>query len=125
MTDKISQFHIHFEARGGWYDYAASGNQQMFEFALKEWHERMETYQYFEPKFPSAITNWINNPTLNAVASKSNSDYFIGVHAGSLYLINDLFLRMMASPKVLPEIGDVTKEKPTQKIFNPQTDRFY
>jgi hypothetical protein len=120
MVDHISKFDKHFAFQGGWYNYPASPNGGMFEFLLKEWIQRMENYQDIEPRFPPANTNFINNYLLNAVASKSGNEYYIGVYAGAFYLINELFLRMMASPNVLPDIGDVTKEKPTQKIYNPQ-----
>jgi hypothetical protein len=113
-------FHKHFLSRGGYFDYSQTGLADMYECTLNEFYSKMEGYRSVIPKFPSANINFINNNLLNAVASKGSEEYFIGIYAGTFILLNELFLRMMSSPNILPTIGDVSKEKETKKLFNPQ-----
>ncbi|HTC00736.1 MAG TPA: hypothetical protein VK705_08640, partial [Ferruginibacter sp.] len=99
-----------------------TGLTEMYEFTLGEFGTKMTGYRKSYSKFPIANVNYINNSVLNAVASKEKDTekYYIGIYAGTFILLNELFLRMMSSPNILPHIGDVSKEDPTKKLFNPQ-----
>jgi hypothetical protein len=66
----------------------------------------------------------INNPELNACVTKEEDVYFIGVNAGGLYVISDIFLRMLSSPDVLAVYGDISSEV-TRKIPNAQITNYY
>jgi len=69
---------------------------------------------------PDVYIDIIDNSSLNACATKSGQKYFIGIHGGTIFLIYDIFFRMMSSRNIFTGIGDVTKEAETKKIFNAQ-----
>ena len=120
MENDSLDFHRHFLSKGGYFDYTQTGLGEMYEFTLKEFRFKMEEYRSVYPEFPFANVNYINNNLLNAVASKESDKYYIGIYAGTFILLNELFLRIMSSPNILPEIGDISKEGKTKKLFNPQ-----
>lgn len=60
---------------------------------------------------------FINNPNFNALATINKHIDFIGINLGTIFIIEDLFFRMMSHPQILPSVGDVSKEN-AKKIFN-------
>jgi len=72
--------------------------------------------QYENP--PKVYIAFIDNPLLGAAVGKEGDDYFIGLYNGSIMILHGLFGRMLCSPRVLPLLGDVSKET-EQKINNP------
>jgi len=72
--------------------------------------------QYENP--PKVYIAFIDNPLLGAAVGKEGEEYFIGLYNGSIMILQGLFGRMLCSPKVLPLLGDVSKEE-AQKINNP------
>lgn len=72
-------------------------------------------------KLPEPYINFINNSSLNAVVTKYNDKYFIGLNSGTVVLINQLFLRMLSNPNVLTQWGNPSLETvDTDKILNAQ-----
>ncbi|MEO7716911.1 MAG: hypothetical protein ABIY70_11970 [Capsulimonas sp.] len=51
---------------------------------------------------------------VSAVASSADGNAYIGMHIGTVLVLYDLFLRMMATDRVLPEIGNVAVENHEQ-----------
>jgi hypothetical protein len=68
---------------------------------------------------PKAIIRFINNPQVNAIATKIDDVYIIGIFLGYIYVVNDLFFRMLSSPNVLRKFGDTTHET-TRRIHNAE-----
>jgi hypothetical protein len=120
--DDESAFHQHFLKRGGlhFHGYVDYGN--MLRASLNIFHDKLETYKAAIPAFPAINCNFIDNPAVNAVASKlpASEQYYLGIHIGTFHILNDLFLRMLSSRTILPWVGDASKEKDTCKLFNPQ-----
>lgn len=116
------EFDNHFKQRGGLLPYQHVSYGDMLKTTLDAFQYRFDNYKNGIPKLPSINCNFIANTTVNAVASKGSSGngYFIGIHIGTFHVLNDLFLRMMSSPHVMPAIGNPSKEKVTCKLFNPQ-----
>jgi hypothetical protein len=63
------------------------------------------------PKMPPIHFDWIENDDINACAFPHRGKYFIGVNAGSVVYLHSLFSRMLSCPRVLPKVGDVSKEE--------------
>jgi hypothetical protein len=120
--DDESAFHQHFLKKGGlhFHGYVDYGN--MLRASLNIFHDKLETYKAAIPAFPAINCNFIDNPAVNAVASKlpASEQYYLGIHIGTFHILNDLFLRMLSSRTILPWVGDASKEKDTCKLFNPQ-----
>ncbi len=49
--------------------------------------------------------------SLNAVAFQHKGIDFIGINIGSFHILNTLFLRMLADRRILPDVGDIDKER--------------
>src|SRR6185503_20752377 len=115
MDDDSKDFHDHFLSLGGYFDSSQTGFKEMYEFTLSEYLAKMQAYQKTSPKFPLVNVNYINNNNLNAVASKDKKTgkYYTGIYAGTFILLNELFLRMMASPNILKHVGNALIEGPT------------
>lgn len=62
----------------------------------------------------------IHNFSINACVGKKGERYFIGINIGVLILLSNMLFRMFSSNSMLTEIGDVSKESPTQKIHDAQ-----
>ena len=63
------------------------------------------------PKMPPIHFYWIENDNINACAFLHQGKYFIGVNAGAVLYLHSLFSRMLSNPRVLPKVGDVSKEE--------------
>lgn len=73
--------------------------------------------------------NYIDNPSINAVAFNYKKCEFVGIFAGAYLLIWDTFLALLSSPKILREIGNpaletVKDENIAQHILHPR-DGYY
>lgn len=119
MNDAQLDFDKHFKSIGGSFLSPQNNLGEMYRHTIKGYYSRMKEYQEIHPDFPSVNVDYIDNTLLNAVASKKDGKYYIGIYAGTFILLNELFLRMMSSPNIYPEIGDSSKEVPTKKLFNP------
>lgn len=73
-----------------------------------------------DPRTPPVYINLINNTSLNAVATKYKGQYFIGINAGVISLVESMFLRMLANPNILSDYGNPNKETAPEKIENAQ-----
>jgi hypothetical protein len=65
---------------------------------------------------------FLNRSDFNAVAFRHDSYSFIGMNWGAIILLQDLFLRLLASPAVLPHIGNVSLEQNRPKLPKLQVD---
>ncbi len=61
---------------------------------------------------PEIHFDFINNASLNAVAALSNDGiYLIGIHSGTIFILYDLFLRMLSHSNILEKSGNPNEEK--------------
>lgn len=76
----------------------------------------------FHPNLPNIQFDFINSNLINAVACKNNGEYFIGLTAGAVTLLQLMVHRILADPSLFVNIGDPTKEDtnlPLIKYFTP------
>jgi hypothetical protein len=129
MTSEQSEFHNIFSKRGGIFDpsicdrFICPEFSKLFEYSKMEFYARLETMRIVNPKLPEVYLDFINNSGLNAVATKVEGKYYIGVNMGAVLLLHDLFNRLLTSPLNFPHIGDNISEKP-KKIYNPELTDF-
>ncbi len=121
-TSEQLDFHNQFLNFGGLYPYAEGiGNGSMYAATRKGFYNRLDVYNSALGRtLVTPSYDFIANGVLNAVARTVSATHYIGVNAGTMILLNDLFLRMMSSPVVLPHIGDAGKEIGAEKVYNPQ-----
>jgi hypothetical protein len=109
-----------FKHLGGLFDYKKLGRPELFEYPLNGAKDQINSLRLTNSKLPNVFINFIDSSLLNAVVSKNEYGYFIGLNTGTIFLLNDLFFRMLASPNILKEFGDISKECKTKKIYNAQ-----
>src|SRR2546421_441590 len=73
------------------------------------------------PKMPHIHFDFIDSPRIQAWAwySRPIHSGYIGMYAGTVFLLYDIFYRMMSHPKILPTIGDASLESvkfPSRKL---------
>src|SRR4051812_17462460 len=96
-----------FEKDGG------SVKEEQYTPQMKYWIESIELNSLFlkNPKTPNILVRFINNSTVNGTVLKIESTYYIGIFLGFIYVMNDLFFRMLSSPNILTAYGDPSKEE--------------
>lgn len=117
MSDRPKIFDQIFASEGGRFPQDAIDPQ--LDYWLYEMRSLIEILRQREEDKPEIYLDLIANSTLNACVTKQDDVYYIGINYGGLYIISDLFFRMLSCPDVLPEFGDVSKEI-TRKIPNAQ-----
>ncbi|WP_333597278.1 hypothetical protein [Chryseobacterium flavum] len=60
----------------------------------------------------------IDEPRVNAVASKLNDSYFIAIFSGTIQVFDYLIRKICAHPNILTEFGNSSKECKTTKVYN-------
>ena len=69
--------------------------------------------------FDGVELKFINSPKFNALATIIDNKDYIGLNLGSIFILEDLFFRMLSHPEVFPNIGNSAKEIP-KKLYNPR-----
>jgi hypothetical protein len=78
------------------------------------------------PRLPRIHFDFINSNTINGVACTQNGEYFIGITAGTVTLLQLVIHRMLADPTLFLSVGDPTKEAPNPphvKNFTPDAKK--
>lgn len=91
------------------------------------WHARVfDSCAYavaaIAPNRKQILFVFLDQPELNACAFKHGDDGYIGINCGSVLVLHDLFLRMMANPTFMPEIGNAGGEKALEKLPRLETN---
>lgn len=60
-----------------------------------------------------------SNTEFNALALKYDNNYYIGINSGTIVILQQLFFRMLSSPNILSEFGDISNEV-TRKMVDAQ-----
>ena len=84
--------------------------------------ESFRAHESLKKTAPYIYFNYIDNADLNAQVKKINDEtYLIGINAGTIFILHDLFNRILSNPNILKTIGDPTLE--TQ--VNPTLRNYY
>jgi hypothetical protein len=67
---------------------------------------------------PKILIGYLDLSVIGAVATKIDDTYLIGLHAGTIPVFNCFFARLLSSPRLFPEVGDISKIK-LAKTENP------
>ncbi|WGQ09930.1 hypothetical protein QG516_25795 [Pedobacter gandavensis] len=68
------------------------------------------------PSMPQIEVNFLDGNNLGANAVIYKDRYFIAIQQGSLKILMDIFLRMLASPTIFPILGISAKEQENEKV---------
>lgn len=115
MTNEII-FDNFFKPYGGIY----KSDNFLYQRFLKKSNQRLSNLSgfgvYTKPT-PMVYFDFINDPTLNAVAAFSDKTGLIGFNGGGLVILYDLFSRILSHSGILREIGDPDSEKYSTPIM--------
>jgi len=117
LTEKQLIFHEAFKKWGGLF--RTEGNKKLSD-TLMLLRDRLDRVRISKPHYPDYYIDFINDQSINAKATFYKGIYLIGINYSTCYILTFLFERMMCSPHILPEIGDITKEVELPKLFNAQ-----
>lgn len=112
MDSKQGKFHKVFEKMGGIFD------TDMLDGEAKKLYSNIRSKAYFAvnmlkgdyPNLPPITIDFIINNSLNAVVTKNDDEYYIGLNTGTCMLLLDIYNKMLSTDKILPHIGDISKE---------------
>lgn len=93
-----------FRDYGGHFDHNSLIYPQVFESILLILSEQIDGIRKNRPELPEVKFGFINNSTLGAAAGKHNGQYYIGIHIGTVFIVQDLFSRMLSHSEVFPGI---------------------
>lgn len=112
FTDSAQRFDNHFRSEGGIF--------------IPELHQTHGVnFEYYHDLLMGAIRSdiqlkskrplllafyFINNSAINAIASKDDKYYYIGINSGVVYLLERLFCHIMCNPNMFSWIGDSASE---------------
>lgn len=121
MEEKARQFNKHFAQYGGHFDYRMLVKPEILGGRLELLRDEINRIRKnTRHNLPEVYIDYINNVSLNALVSKTDEGYFIGINIGTYFILESLFFRILASKNILIEFGDVSKEKELNKLFNAQ-----
>jgi hypothetical protein len=114
------EFDLLFKSYGGSFNPKKTNHPEILENTINGCRNILNNHKQNNSKLPEAYFGFINNPVLNAIASKKDNNYFIGINIGTYFLLLDIFNRMLSSKEILTEFGNVSEESDNVKIFDPQ-----
>jgi hypothetical protein len=82
----------------------------------------------FLPHLPPIHFDFVFNGDINAIAFKSDGRYFIGLNTGTIYMLELVFMRMLADSRLFPSIGNRSEEAndlPPLTGYVPQAQQMY
>jgi hypothetical protein len=122
-------FNEFFKSEGGLFETGnlTPGNKLIYDHYKSRASTYIDTFCKHESLIrprPTIYFDYINNSSLNAIAAKTQSGiYLIGINAGTIFIIHDLFFRMLSNTSILPHIGNASLEtKSLPSIRNYYSD---
>lgn len=115
--DISERFDKAFKAYGGIFPESKRTNRLIY--CLESMKRNIEFFQQTANIDIHVYIDYIIEENLQAAVVKDKDYYFIGVSYGGIYVLCDIFMRILSSPNVLISFGDTSKEF-TRKIFNAQ-----
>ena len=124
MNELEEKFHKAFGSRGGLLDYKHHTKNSLLNqylFAIRDFVGNV----YSEiNNAPPLYIDVIDNTSLNACATKVDNTYLIGINYGTILVLRDLFMRMLANPNVLINYGNPDEEILHNKVYNIQLTEY-
>jgi len=120
MNSEEDKFNLAFKSYGGIYNFSRQNSTTtMIVFALTRirWHLDIIRKQKEMP-FPEIFISAVNNSRFGAKAIKFEGKYYIGIYIGTIKILEYLFMRILSSPNILKDLGDVSLEVHHDKIFS-------
>ena len=80
------------------------------------------------PRLPHIHFDFVLNGDINAYAFKSKGRYFIGLNTGAIYMLQLVFMRMLADSRLFPVTGNASEEAndlPPLTGYVPQAQQMY
>jgi len=80
------------------------------------------------PRLPHIHFDFVFNGDINAYAFKSDGRYFIGLNTGAIYMLELVFMRMLADSRLFPFTGNPSEEAndlPPLAGYVPQAQQMY
>jgi hypothetical protein len=80
------------------------------------------------PKLPPIYFDFIQNSRINAFAFKSDGKYFIGLNYGTVYMLELIFMRMLADSRLFDFVGNPDAEDsnlPPLTGYTPEAYKMY
>jgi hypothetical protein len=62
------------------------------------------------PRLPKIYVDFIQNPEINAIATRKGKQYFIGITTGTLFMLRTVIGRMLSDSRVFTFVGDPQEE---------------
>jgi hypothetical protein len=84
--------------------------------------DEFRRHPYCISGFPEAITDIVDNPTVNARVFAYHGTFMTVLFKGAIVTIDYLFRRLLADRSFMPEIGNVDNEAPTLPVFRLTID---
>ncbi|MCQ6959569.1 hypothetical protein [Mucilaginibacter aquariorum] len=114
MTESDLKFHNYFLKNGGLFPVKS-------QFVTEVLNATKSIFDYLRikhPKLPEIHCDFIDNDSLNACVGKDINKFYLGINIGCLFLIEDMFSKIMATRSFAPNIGSVKNETDTPKFLN-------
>lgn len=86
--------------------------------------ERLNSKRTTIPEAPQVCVCIILHDGVNGTIEKHGDVYYIGIFIGTFFVFENLFMRMLASPKLFINHGDVRKEVEHDAVFEVRTDHY-
>lgn len=109
-----------FHNHGGRFHYENTPLNGMFEFVKLHSLDIIRHLKGTYFKLNDVYVDFIDSTVCNAVVSKKDGDYYIGINAGAVMLLWDMYHKMLASPTVLNGIGNPKIENTEKKTLNAE-----
>jgi len=115
MNNQENLFNECFSKSGGRFNYEETHYNGDFVSAKHIMNSMIGFVRNKYSNLPEIHLDFIDNPSLNAAAALYKGSYYIGINAGTFFLIADLFMKVMSCKSVFPEIGDILLEIDEEK----------
>jgi len=120
MNESDQELNQAFLSQGGIYDLSQAEGGTYFKQLIQSFNNHLNRFKDPMLNLPDVHIGFINNSTLNAVAGRYKSKYFIGINVGTIMILDDLFNRMLSNPNILIDYGDALSETNMEKVFTVQ-----
>lgn len=95
----------------------------IIEKAFTRGHAIIERIRYsYGNHLPSPHIGLIDDNKLNACAFIYKDRDFIGINAGTILILFDVFCRILSHPKLFPEVGDASGETEPEQFYDRAID---
>jgi hypothetical protein len=90
------------------------------ENSIKTFYDIIEILNKTTPNLPIPYVSVVDSYEVNAIVTKVDKQYYIGLFRGAILMLAELFSRMLANPNILPNIGNTTSEVLNERISSAQ-----